>query len=246
MNDLTIFNFTGVYESESFYRDDKGSYLCEFMDMKNISGTNCFCDDMARDQIREMIAEKGIDARGIHFIDNGNYHYMSAIMLEQIKEPFTLVVLDHHPDMQAPMFGDILSCGGWVLDVIEKNPFVRDSHVIGADTGLVAKLDEETRNRAIFENEPQERGIGGISEELPVYLSIDKDVLRRDELVTNWDQGEMTREELFSFVSELLEKRNVIGVDVCGECALDQEEISVDDEIKRNNEFNIQLLNVLK
>ena len=127
---IAIFNFTGVYESESFYRDDKGSYLCDFLNLKDVSGTNCFCDDLARDEIRKRIADKGISAEGIHFIDNGNYHYMSAIMLEQVKEPFTLVVLDHHPDMQAPMFGDILSCGGWVLDVIEKNEFGGNNHCL--------------------------------------------------------------------------------------------------------------------
>lgn len=236
-NKLTVFNFTGVYESESFYRVDKGSYLCDFLDLKNISGTNCFCDDFAREQIRGLIASKGISPNGIHFIDNGNYHYMSAITLEQVKEPFSLVVLDHHPDMQAPMFGDILSCGGWVLDVIEKNEFVRDIHVIGADRGLIDKLDENARNRALFYDSTK-----GVDPQYPVYLSIDKDVLATDELITNWDQGQMSADDLLSFVKEMLSTRNVIGIDVCGECAPDQEGISVDTEIKRNDEFNIRLL----
>ena len=255
---LTVFNFTGVYELESFYRQDKGSYLCDLsadiVDMKGISGTNCFCDDQARDEIRNIITEKGISSKGIHFIDNGNYHYMSAILLDQVKEPFTLVVLDHHPDMQAPAFGDILSCGGWVLDVIERNEFVRDIHVIGADAGLIDKLDAETRARAHFHdfsNDPQGRGLRFIFEELsksefPVYLSIDKDVLSRDGLVTNWDQGEMCIDDMLSFVRELQAKCQIIGIDVCGECALEQEGIAVDAEIKRNDEFNIKLLNEIK
>lgn len=239
MKDLTIFNFTGVYESESFYRNDKGSYLCELLDMKNISGTNCFCDDLARQTIRDMIAERGVSERGIHFIDNGNYHYMSAIMLEQVKEPFSLIVLDHHPDMQAPMFGDILSCGGWVLDVIEKNPYVRDIHVIGADRSLIDKLDENVRERAFFYD-----SVAGVNPQYSVYLSIDKDVLSTSELITNWDQGQMTSGELLSFVKELITTRQVIGIDVCGECAPDQEGIMVDAEIKRNDEYNIRLLEV--
>lgn len=252
MNSLAIFNFTGVYESESFYREDKGSSLCAcLLDLKDLQGTNCFCDDLARQEIRKLIAEKGIDAHGVHFIDNGNYHYMSAIMLEEVKEPFTLIVLDHHPDMQVPMFGDILSCGGWVLDAIEKNEFLRDIHVIGADRGLVEKLEEDVQKRAAFHYGPEGRDDWHIFEELPeselpVYLSIDKDVLSRDELVTNWDQGEMTRKQMFDFVKELLKKRRVIGIDICGECAPDQEGISVEAEIKRNDEFNIQLLNILK
>ena len=107
------------------------------------------------------------------------------------------MVLDHHPDMQAPMFGDILSCGGWVLDVIEKNKFVRDIHVIGADRGLIDKLDENARNRALFYDSTK-----GVDPQYPVYLSIDKDVLATDELITNWDQGQMSADELLSFVKE--------------------------------------------
>ena len=51
---------------------------------------------------------------GIHFIDSGDYHYISKIMTDFIKEPFTLVLIDHHTDMQdASLGGDILSCGNW-------------------------------------------------------------------------------------------------------------------------------------
>ena len=138
---VSIFNFTNVYNKESFYRDDKSSISCSIgnatclnvIDCSKISGTNCMCDDGAMSEIRSIIREHEIGADEIHFIDNGNYHYMSAIMLEQVKEPFSLVVFDHHPDMQPPMFGDILSCGGWVLYALENNPNIRDVHIIGAN-----------------------------------------------------------------------------------------------------------------
>ena len=53
-----------------------------------------------------------LGAEGIHFLDSGNYHYVTKLWLDQVKEPFDLLVLDHHTDLQQPMFGDILSCGG--------------------------------------------------------------------------------------------------------------------------------------
>ena len=56
-----------------------------------------------------MIRRLGRAQEGIHFLDSGNYHYVSKIWMEKIEEEFELLVLDHHTDMQPPMFGDILS-----------------------------------------------------------------------------------------------------------------------------------------
>ncbi len=250
---VTILNFSGIYDHESFYLQDKSS---RFVDMKDISGTNCYCDDEAKKEILSRISEDYGDdgmsfARGVHFIDNGNYHYISALYTGMIKEPFSLVVLDHHPDMQAPMF-DILSCGGWVLDVIKNNPFVRDIHIIGADRGLIDELDEKDKKRAIFydlEDVFYDNGTIRLPDtENPVYLSVDKDVLKRDEIITNWDQGDMTTERLMDFVRALFitEKknfgRNIIGVDICGECTPDQEECNVDEAILGNDRFNLKMV----
>ncbi len=248
---VSVFNFSGIYDEESFYREDKGSsFYAQFclIDCKGISGTNCMCDDLAIDEIREIIRLNDVKSDGIHFIDSGNYHYMSAILTENVKEPFSLAVLDHHPDMQPPMFGDILSCGGWVLKVIENNPFVRDIHIIGADRGLIDKLDKEDRKRVSFYDEDVLDSDGWakvICPQHPVYLSIDKDVMTRDEIITNWDQGEMKSERLLSFVKKLRAEHKIIGIDVCGECAPDQEGINVPEAIRGNDEFNTRLLTIL-
>ena len=100
---LVIMNFSGVYEAEGFYKNH--GYV--WVDCKDIKGTNCYCDEEGENAIREAIRELGPE--GIHFLDSGNYHYVSKIWLEKIAEEFELLVLDHHTDMQPPMFGDILS-----------------------------------------------------------------------------------------------------------------------------------------
>jgi hypothetical protein len=233
--DVTILNFSTIYEQESFYQLDKSSH---FIDLTDISGTNCMCDDMAKSAVAERIGS----ARGLHFIDNGNYHYISAIYLEQIKEPFSLVVLDHHPDMQRPMF-DILSCGGWVLEVMEKNEFVRDIHVIGADRKLIAELDEEVREKVKFYDCVGE--FAGSS--FPIYLSVDKDVIREDDITTNWDQGEASAEEVISFIGEVMgASQGFIGADICGECAPDQEGCDIGAAIAGNDEFNRRVLELFE
>lgn len=242
---IWVFNFSKVYENESFYLTDKGSF--NVLDMTGMSGTNCMCDDEAVLRIKEICASENVSGSGIHFIDSGNYHYMSALLSEMVDEPFSLVVLDHHPDMQPPMFGDILSCGGWVKEVFDKNPNVKDIHIIGADRGLINKLDMEDQKRVSFYDIADifDEGIKLPKTEYPVYLSIDKDVVTRDELVTNWDQGDMTTSQLLDFVKEMISGGRVLTVDICGECALDQEGCDVTEAIAGNDALNKALLDCL-
>ncbi|SFQ32781.1 Arginase family protein [Butyrivibrio proteoclasticus] len=253
--EFTVFNFSGIYDKESFYRRDKGSSFCgKVLDLKDISGTNCLCDDGTMADIKKVIA----DAESVHFIDSGNYHYMSALMLEMVKEPFSLVVLDHHPDMQPSMFGDILSCGSWVKDVLDNNPNVRDVHIIGADRKLVEELDESDRHKVHFydREEVVVSAIGSNSCEqgfviklpetdYPVYFSLDKDIIAKECLETNWDQGEFADLEVLEFTRALLKEKNVIGVDICGECALDQEGIDFEKEVAKNDQFNRAILELI-
>jgi hypothetical protein len=259
----SILSFSKIYDTESFYLRDKSSH---FIDLSDISGTNCMCDDAAVLQIRKRIFETmpgqwdvkknvcmGDLPYGLHFIDNGNYHYMSAIFLEQVKEPFSLVVLDHHPDMQRPMF-DILSCGGWVMDVAEKNPFVRDIHIIGADPKLISELDHKAGERAhfydlddIFGNMDGKISVTLPESSFPVYLSVDKDVVSRDELVTNWDQGEAKAAQILEFIRALRSGPNeLLGADICGECAPGQEDCDIDRAIAGSDEFNAKVLELLR
>lgn len=149
----TILDFTGVYSFQPFMQGLKGdSRLVSatsnaeilYIDCADIPGTDCYCDDEAVEAIRRRIAEAGVtDASGIHFFDNGNYHYMSKIWTDMVQEPFSLVVFDHHPDMQEPRFGNILSCGGWVKKVLEENKFIDNVVIIGVVDHLVDEIRAE-------------------------------------------------------------------------------------------------------
>ena len=68
---------------------------------------------------------------------------MSKLWTDRIQEPFSLIVFDHHPDMQPPRFGGILSCGGWVLEVLKSNAFVQNVIIIGVKDELVETVREE-------------------------------------------------------------------------------------------------------
>ena len=143
-----IQDFTGVYAEQPFMQGLRESAASNgdthWLDSTQIAGTDCYCDDEAVTAIRKQIASAGItDASGIHFFDNGNYHYMSKIWTDMVQEPFSLVVFDHHPDMQAPRFGNILSCGGWVKKVLDENQFINNVVIIGVADHLVDEIRAE-------------------------------------------------------------------------------------------------------
>ena len=53
----------------------------------------------------------------------------------------------------------------------------------------------------------------------PVYISIDKDVLNPASAATNWDQGSLSLWELEKLLAVILQKEQVVGIDICGECS---------------------------
>ena len=222
---IVVQDFTGVYAEQPFMQGLRGNDGSRYIDCSDIPGTDCYCDDEAVEAIRRRIAEAGItDARGIHFFDNGNYHYMSKIWTDMVQEPFSLVVFDHHPDMQEPRFGNILSCGGWVKKVLEANKFVQSVTLIGVADQLVEEIPPHDKVTFIRESELPSVTLEGRSPDrahTPLYISIDKDALSTDYAATNWDQGSLSLDTLKRIVTEIARDRKNIGVDICGERARD-------------------------
>ena len=226
----TILDFTGVYEAQPFMQELRGRADTRYIGCGDIPGTDCYCDDDAIETIRKRIAEAGItDARGTHFFDNGNYHYMSKIWTDMIQEPFSLVVFDHHPDMQEPRFGNILSCGGWVKKVVEENPFVDNVVILGVADPLadefrndkVSFIRESELPSVTLERRSPDRIHSILSHSPNLYISIDKDALSTDYAATNWDQGSLSLEHTKAIIDALARNHKIIGVDICGERARD-------------------------
>lgn len=199
------------------------------LDVSGIPGTNGYCDEDAYHEIRKQMDAGGITPSGVRFLGNGNYHYLSYLVTERITEPYTLVLFDHHPDMRAPAFGEILSCGGWVRDALRKQKHLTRVVMCGVDEALYAEERALTPDaRVCLCGELSETGIlSVIPEAYPVFLSIDKDVLAENEIKTSWDQGEMSLGTLLALVSAICENRYVIGADICGAPAESERDIAV-------------------
>lgn len=205
---------TDAYSHQSFYNNQKNINI---IDCRDVDGTRCYLDDEAKKVLTDRISE--LSAEGLHFIDSGNYHYLSLLWLTKITEDFNLVLFDHHPDNQPPSFGQITSCGGWVLEAAETLPHLKNVYTYG-----------------VGEEIPVEQ----LPTDLPLYISIDKDALSTDFAITDWDQGDMTLSQLLEMLSVLFEKHQVIGVDICGDSG---EYAESGAEI--NNQTNITLFDFL-
>ena len=225
-----------------------------YIDCTDIPGTDCYCDDEAVEAIRRRIAGAGItDASGIHFFDNGNYHYMSKIWTDMVQEPFSLVVFDHHPDMQEPRFGNILSCGGWVKKVLEENKFVQSVTLIGVADHLAEEIPPHDKVMIIRESEIvtlEGRSPDRVhASSHPLYISIDKDALSTDYAATNWDQGSLDVAALKEIIAGLAASHKIIGIDICGERARDfagDEHHSVQEADALNDRTNRELVEFLQ
>ena len=256
--EITVQDFTGVYAEQPFMQGlrnaAKTSKDVRWLDCTKIVGTDCYCDDDAIKEINELIdnaescnrteSKSIIEKSGnsanvpaIHFFDNGNYHYMSKLWTDRVQEPFTLIVFDHHPDMQPPRFGGILSCGGWVKEVLENNKFVQNIIIIGVKEELVETACEELSqsgesnilDKVTFIRESELNTLSPqttlssfvyrLSSPHSLYISIDKDALAPAYAATNWDQGSLTLDALKECISALAANHKILGIDICGERA---------------------------
>lgn len=225
--ETVITNFSGIYKNQNFYKNYAEEEI-SWTELSDLSGCNCYCDAEASDRIRKEI--QAFTGKGLHFIDSGNYHYMTRLWLEKLQIPFRLLVFDNHTDMQPPAFGGLLSCGGWIAVSLEELPLLQEVILVGPDEEAYTQVEPDLQQKVLFLSreklstmtaEEKEGFFNNLSEDLPLYVSVDKDVLCKGDASTTWSQGDMHLSELMSFLELVLERQNILGMDVCGECDMD-------------------------
>lgn len=266
-NENMILDFTHVYRDEDIKDIDRFRYI----DCSDIQETDMYCSKNAYEKIWGRIEPYGI--QGIHYIDSGNYHYITKIITDHITEPFGLVMYDHHTDMQIPMVPEMMSCGDWAGQTLIQNENLRQLVVVGPpESDIEQTLESYSGSQSgrllIFSAEDLHGGLPEdklkhIRTDLPLYISIDKDVLGTEYTETNWSQGDMSIDGLERLLSVFLggqgEEKNtdacrnderyaggirhsrILGVDVCGEV---QTDISVPEYLEaeeKNEKVNIEL-----
>ena len=186
-----VFDLSGMYE-----KYDRALLDMNLIDLKDVRGTGLYVDSEGERAIREAIRDRC--SSPVHLIDTGDYHYVTRLFLYDIREDFDLLVYDHHDDNKPPEFQGLRSCGSWIKDALE------DMGDILCSVKLIKGKDDISFLKGSFDVRR------------PLYISIDKDVLDKEICPTNWDQGDMTMEEIVGSLKEEIKERRILGVDICG------------------------------
>ena len=266
-NENMILDFTHVYRDEDIKDIDRFRYI----DCSDIQETDMYCSKNAYEKIWGRIEPYGI--QGIHYIDSGNYHYITKIITDHITEPFGLVMYDHHTDMQIPMVPEMMSCGDWAGQTLIQNENLRQLVVVGplesdieqtlesysgSQSGRLLTFSAEDLHGDLLENK-----LKLIRTDLPLYISIDKDVLGTEYTETNWSQGDMSIDGLERLLSVFFggqgEEKNsdacrnderyagdirhsrILGIDICGEIQTDIPVPEYLEAEEKNEKVNIEL-----
>lgn len=168
------------------------------------------------DKLKFMEKRIPINKSLISLIGKGDYHYFSFIFLKLINEPFVLLVIDSHLDMRYSK-DNFIRCDSWIYN-----------------TGPLNNL-----RQIFYINSSNIDNIPVIM--IPVYIiSIDKDIIDRKYLKTNWTNGNLSTDQLFEFLSKIQSKNKIIGVDICGE-----PEFNIQ-EIRKSEVINLSITNIFQ
>ncbi len=227
-------DFSGVYKRRKRLTDTTVA-------LADLPGTNAYCSDEAVDEIREKLS--GFPAEGLHFLDSGNYHYASLFWLEKIGKPYQLIVFDHHSDMQPSAWGDeLLSCGSWIRTALLRDQNLQQVWIAGTqEEAYMEEMREKIHLLTESDLSAPDCAFANLDKAIPVYISIDKDVLSEQEVNTNWDQGELQAKVLLNCLQHLIRQFTVIGIDVCGE----PEPNASDTEIEKSEKIDRKICQIL-
>ncbi|MBK5479935.1 hypothetical protein JFU04_28100 [Pseudomonas sp. TH21] len=182
---------------------------------------------------------------GCVFTGSGDYHHLSQLLLNRLpmQQKFQLIICDNHPDNMRYPFG--IHCGSWVywasrLRQVEHvhvlgigsqdiglghawenhwSPLLKRKLTywnVNVDTRWMNWIGAGRSNRAFGNPDELMRAfLAQFDRSLPVYLSIDKDVLSPQVVNTNWDQGEFLEHHLTDLISAC--QGQVIGADITGD-----------------------------
>lgn len=245
-NGLTFLNFDDTY----LLQNKLHSYSHEDIDFTHLEHANLYCENTSLMHIKRALNRR--KNKGITFIGSGNYHYVSYLLLEEINKPFTLILFDHHTDMnlQGANEQTLISCGSWVSFSLRNNDNLKKVIIIGPSSLTIHSND--CPYVEIFPIDiSHEVSIHTILSHIhteTIYVSIDKDVLDPKVTITNWDQGHMKLSRLLQFIHSLIMNKSIYGIDICGELPVYPSQLFLPkykNAIHKNEQANLQILKTI-
>ena len=243
MADISIIDFDGSITKQS-------NFIAEFKQRINIVNLRKF-QQAARlwtspKRFAEICQTAFIEFKpSFYLLGSGDFHHFSLGLINQYKDPLTVVLFDNHPDWIKPPHQ--YHCGTWVYG-LARLPHVERIIIIGLESGdingkkfqdgdvesylnqKVILLPYELVNIEINEKENVQlrsklkqnlnAGIAEIVSHIKtqnVYISVDKDCMRLEDAFTNWEQGSIPLSTILATIAAIKLQFNIVGADTVGD-----------------------------
>ncbi|MBU2638618.1 MAG: arginase family protein [Nanoarchaeota archaeon] len=219
--------------------DDAGRKIGEFFQQQGfpiervnpaegIEGIAGFVPDFKKN-IDKKVVEKGIadciktDSRVLALYGHGSYHFftygLAMLANRLISNDFGYIHIDNHHDTWFDNW-DRITCGAFVQQICQ------DTHVYGFRRNILYIGDDTVEEKPKFFG----AGMFGtgllrnnnldimLHEKMPddVYLTIDLDVMHREEVRTAFERGDLRLDELKTILRNIKQKKRIISADICG------------------------------
>lgn len=247
MSDITFFHMDEKDFSNKIYKNLYSTKI----DLYDLRETYVMCSLDTLDEISTRLPTHSEDK--LYFLGDGNYHYLTLVLLNRLKDPFTLVVFDHHNDAGDIPFPQMTSCGSWIQTALGELDLLQEVFIIGANADNMKETKSVLKNKLTYLNAESisEKSLQQLSSAIQtenIYLSIDRDFLSEKEVQTNWDQGDHLLTELLFFIEVLCADHTLIGADVCGDIVWDYRTLNkytMQETLKQSIDVNHKIFNQL-
>ncbi|MFA5286994.1 MAG: hypothetical protein WC394_01825 [Candidatus Omnitrophota bacterium] len=257
IRNISLLNFDGSVKSQQKLISQYNPEVLELEDLG--SAARLWMSQRTATLIKGRIQNSSLNR--VTFFGSGDFHHLSALLIDQVKEPISLIVFDFHPDWD--ILPPRLGCGSWVTQAL-RNRYIQKCLLIGASSNDLSwpgiqsanlnslrgdrleiypyshnpttvflrpvpenrslRLRESLLSTKIFWSEFKDSNLEDffLSKilRLPtkkVYVSIDKDCLKSDFALTNWEEGKLSLGQLLIMLKIIKEKLDIVGLDITGD-----------------------------
>ena len=161
------------------------------------------------------------------FIGSSDYHHVSGILLKQYLQPVTVIVFDHRPDWS--VVGPKLACNSWVsgqvglVNIVNVLEFGVGKDAMQTPWRFAGNFRSVKGGRLkLYGHYPMPllpKIIKNIYTD-DVYISLDKSCLKKEENLSNWEEGRMSLDLVLAIIKMIGKEKNIVGMDVAGEYSL--------------------------
>jgi Arginase family len=178
-------------------------------------------------------------------LGSGDYHYLTLALLEQHKSPLTLVLFDNHPNwLRQP---HQYRCSTWIYEAarlphverivivgLENGDLCGKKFLAGDIESYLSKkivllpysgveVAVSKQSTLQLQSQLKQSLKAGVQEILDaisttnVYVSVDKDCLRAEDAITNWEQGTLPLETVTACIEAIRAQHTIVGADTVGD-----------------------------